>query len=246
MVGVTAALVASVAIAEGLPSLLFSSIPSNANASNRPPVDVLVVPRLGFASVVPAPPAVPPRETPSKAETAKQTVGIVKALKEAADSETKPVASAVPARKAAVDKAQAAKKRAAKDLNDSAAQTKAANEAAYLKNALAAKEAALRLQGPRSTRALQGLADPAPAPKEVASITQTPKQEEVAPAPAPQVFAVLPPPAKQKEDADRAKAEEIALAKAREAVLAKVAADRALAAKQAEERAWAAQASRQP
>src|SRR4029077_17951650 len=84
VVGVAAALAASVAIAEGLPSLLFTSIPSNANASNRPPVDVPVVPRLGFASVVPAPPAVPSRETPSNAEAAKQTADIAKALKDAA------------------------------------------------------------------------------------------------------------------------------------------------------------------
>jgi nucleotide-binding universal stress UspA family protein len=39
-------------------------------------------------------------------------------------------------------------------------------------------------------------------------------------------MAVLPPPAKQKEAEDRARAEELALARGREAVLAKVAADR--------------------
>src|SRR5258708_1062169 len=91
VVGVAAALVASVAIAEGLPSLLFSSIPSNANASNRPPADALVVPRLGFASVVPAPPAVPPSEAPNKAAAAKQTADIAKALKQSAAGAIKPV-----------------------------------------------------------------------------------------------------------------------------------------------------------
>jgi hypothetical protein len=246
VVGVAAALVASVAIAEGLPSLLFSSIPSNANASNRPPVDVLVVPRLGFASVVPAPPAVPPRETPSNAEAAKQTADIAKALKDAAAKEPKSVASVVPARKGAAEQAQTSKKPAAKDSRD-ADQTKAANEVAYLKNAQAIKEETARAvpsvasKGPAAPPAsLQELANPTPAQKEVATITQVPKQEEAPQAPAPELLAVLPPAGKQKEEDDRAWAEEIALAKAREAVLAKVSADRALAAKQAEERQWAA------
>lgn len=247
LVGVAAALVASVAIAEGLPSLLFSSIPSNANASNRPPVNVPVVPRLGFASVVPAPPAVPPRETPSNAEAAKQTADIAKALKDAAAKETKSVASVVPAGKAAADQAQTSKKPAAKDSRD-ADQTKAANEGAYLKNAQAIKEetdhaaASVALKGAAAPPAsLQELANPTPAQKEIATITQAPKQEEAPQAPAPQLLAVLPPAGIQREEDDRAMAEEIALAKAREAVLAKVAADRALAAKQAEQRSWAAQ-----
>ena len=247
LVGVAAALVASIAIAEGLPSLLFSSIPSSANASNRPPAETLVVRRLGFASVVPAPPAATPKETPSKAETAKQTADIAKALKGAAAAEIKPLASAVPARKPVPDQVQTAKKPAAKDPNDTATQTKAANEAAYLKNVLAAKEAADRaaalaaLKAPAAPPApVLELANPAPAQKEVAAITQpTPKQEDAAPqVPAPQIMAVLPPAAKQKEADDRARAEERELARGREAVLAKVAADRALAAKQAEERAW--------
>ena len=87
---------------------------------------------------------------------------------------------------------------------------------------------------------LQELANPTPAQKEVATITQAPKQEEAPQAPAPQLLAVLPPAGNQKEEDDRAWAEEIALAKARQAVLAKLAADRALAAKEEEERQWAA------
>ena len=246
VVGVAAALVASVAIAEGLPSLLFSSIPSNANASNRPPVDAPVVPRLGFASVVPAPPAVPPRGTPSNVEAAKQTAEIAKPLQDAAAKEPKSVASVVPARKAAAEQVQTSKKPAAKDSRD-ADQTKATSETAYLKNAQTIKEetvpavASVASKGTAAPPAsLQELANPTPAQTEVATITQAPKQEEPPQAPAPQLLAVLPPAGKQKEEDDRAWAEEIAQAKARQAVLAKLAADRALAAKQAEEREWAA------
>ena len=195
-----------------------------------------------------------PRETPGEADTAKQTADIAKALKDANTKETKSVASLVPARKPAVD--QAAKKPAVKETSGASDQAKAAvKEVARQKNVLAAKDAAdraasLNVAAPAPTP-VQELAAPAPAPKEVAVIAETPKAEAAFPlpapqppaaqVPAPQIMAVLPPPAKQKEEEDRAKAEELALARGREAVLAKVAADRALAAKQAEERAWAAQ-----
>jgi hypothetical protein len=129
-------------------------------------------------------------------------------------------------------------------------------DTARQKNALAAKEAADRAAALAALKVVAAppapvQAAPAPAPKQVIALTEAPKLEDVpqlpasqAPAaqvPAPQVVAILPPAAKQNEADDRAKAEERALALGREAVLAKVAADRALAAKQAEERAWAAQ-----
>ena len=256
LVGISAALVASVAIAEGLPSRLFSSIPSSANALNRPPAETQAVPRLGFASFVPRPPAEPPKKAPPKAETSKQTADIAKALKQANPNEAKPVVSALPARKAAEEQAQTAKKPAAKASNDAVAQTKAANEAAREKNRLAAKEAADRAAALAASNMVtappapvQELAAPAPVPKEVTASREPAKPVE-APVPAPQIpaaqastpqiMAVLPPPDKQKEAEDRAKAEELALARGREAVLAKVAADRALAAKKAEDARQAA------
>src|SRR6266567_1429939 len=256
LVGISAALVASVAIAEGLPSRLFSSIPSSANALNRPPAETQAVPRLGFASFVPRPPAEPPKKAPPKAETAKQTADIAKALKQANPNEAKPVVSALPARKAADDQAQTAKKPAAKASNDAVAQTKAANEAAREKNRLAAKEAADRAAALAASNMVtappapvQELAAPAPVPKEVTASREPAKPVEApvpapqipaAQAPTPQIMAVLPPIDKQKEAEDRAKAEELALARGREAVLAKVAADRALAAKKAEDARQAA------
>src|SRR6267154_461892 len=106
LVGISAALVASVAIAEGLPSRLFSSLPSGANALSSPPAETQAVPRLGFASFVPRPPAEPPKEAPPKAQNSKQTAEIAKTLKDAATKETKSVASAVPARKPAIEQAQ--------------------------------------------------------------------------------------------------------------------------------------------
>ena len=258
LVGIGAALAASVAIAEGLPSRLFNSIPNSANALNNPPAGTQAVPRLGFASFVPKPPAAPPASAPNKAETAKQTADIAKALKDAATKETKSVASAVPARKPPVEQAQAAKKPPVKDTGGASVQTKAAmEEAARERNRLAAKEAADRAAALAASNVVtappapvQELAAPAPAPKEVTASIEPPKQVEApvpspqlpaAQAPAPQILAVLPPADKQKEAEERAKAEELALARGREAVLAKVAADRALAAKEAEERAWAAQ-----
>jgi type II secretory pathway predicted ATPase ExeA len=258
LVGISAALVASVAIAEGLPSRLFSSIPTSANALNGPPAGTQAVPRLGFASFVPRPPATPPASAPNKAEAAKQTADIAKALKDAAAKETKSVASAVPARRPPVEQAQATKKPSVKDTSGASEQTKAAmEEAARERNRLAAKEVADRAAALAALNVVtappapvQELAAPAPAPKEVTASIEPPKRVEApvpspqipaAQAPAPQIMAVLPPTDKQKEAEERAKAEELALARGREAVLAKVAADRALAAKEAEERAWAVQ-----
>jgi type II secretory pathway predicted ATPase ExeA len=234
LVGVTTALAASIAIAEGLPSRLFNSIPGSANIFNGPPGEARAVPRLGFVSFVPRPPAVPPRDASNKAETAKQTADIAKALKEASTNEAKPVASAVPARKATTEQAQAIKKPVAKGPSDISNLSKPAKDSAERAALAPLKETA------SPPAAFQELAYPAPAPKEVAALTEELKQEESPQAAAAQVLAVLPPAAKQKETDDRAKAEEMALARAREAVLAKVAADRAQAAKQAEERAWAA------
>ena len=255
LVGIGAALAASVAIAEGLPSRLFSSIPNSTNASNNAPAAAQAIPRLGFASFVPRAPAEPPKNVPKKADTAKQTADIAKALN-GPTKETKSIASNVPARKPETEQAQATKKPAVKDSTSD--QTKAAiEEAARRKSALAAKEAADRAASIAASNVVaappapvQEVAAPGPTPKEVTASIEPPKQVEApvpapqipaAQVPAPQIMAILPPPDRQKEADDRAKAEELALARGREAVLAKVAADRALAAKQAEERAWAAQ-----
>ena len=97
---------------------------------------------------------------------------------------------------------------------------------------------------------VQELTAPTPVPKEATASIEPPKRVE-APVPAPQIpaaqastpqiMAVLPPTDRQKEAEERAKAEELALARGREAVLAKFAADRVLAEKEAEENASAAQ-----
>jgi hypothetical protein len=256
LVGISAALAASVAIAEGLPSRLFSSIPSSASTLNNSPAEAKAVPRLGFASFVPRSPAAAPASVPNQAETAKQTADIAKALKDAATKETKSIASAVPARKPPVEQAQATKKPTVKDTSSASEQTKAAGEeAASERNRLRAKEAADRAVASAASNVptappapVQELA--APAPQEVTASIEPPKRVEApvpspqipaAEASAPQIMVVSPPTDKQKEAEERAKAEELALARGREAVLAKVAADRALAAKEAEERAWAAQ-----
>ncbi|HYK78841.1 MAG TPA: hypothetical protein VEU95_04395 [Micropepsaceae bacterium] len=256
LVGISAALAASVAIAEGLPSRLFSSIPSSASTLNNPPAEAKAVPRLGFASFVPRSPAAAPASVPNQAETAKQTADIAKALKDAATKETKSIASAVPARKPPVEQAQATKKPSVKDTSSASEQTKAAGEeAASERNRLRAKEAADRAAASAASNVATAPPAPAqelaaPAPKEVTASIEPPKRVEApvpspqlpaAEASAPQIMVVLPPTDKQKEAEERAKAEELALARGREAVLAKVAADRALAAKEAEERAWAEQ-----